>query len=158
MDFTGRDTFMAASFWAWVLGPAGAMATVGVVIASATVAEEVTEAGAAKRLAVAVMRAAAVARHAAAAGQHAPAAVAKFAATQRVTIQAVHVPVQATQQLHIVAAADIPAAAAVVDMPAAVVVDMPAVAVVDMPAAVAVVDMPAAAVVVDMPAADTSNL
>jgi hypothetical protein len=73
----------------------------------------------------------------AAAGEHAPVAVARFAATQRVTIQAVHVPVQATQQLHI--------AAVVVDMPAAVVV---------------VVDMPAVAVVVDMPAAvaDTSNL
>ena len=109
---------MAASFWAWVLGPAGAMATVGVVIASATVAEEVIEAGAAKRPAVAVMRAAA--------GEHAPAAVVRLAATQGLTIQAVHVPVQATQQLHIVAAADIPAAAVVVDMPAVAVVDMPA--------------------------------
>jgi hypothetical protein len=123
------------------------MATVGVVIASATVAEEVIEAGAAKRLAVAVMRAAAVARHAAAAGQHAPAAVARFAATQGVTIQAGRVPVQVMRQLRV--AAEIPAAA----------VGMPAVAVVDMlAAAVVVVDMPAAAVVVvDMPA-DTSNL
>ena len=134
MDFTGRDTFMAASFWAWVHGPAGAMATVGVVIASATVAEEVIEAGAAKRPAVAVMRAAA--------GEHAPAAVVRLAATQGLTIQAVRVPVQVMRQLRVAAAADIPAA---------VVVDM-------LPAAV-VVDMPAAAVVVDMPAAaDTDNL
>jgi hypothetical protein len=144
MDFTGRDTFMAASSWAWVLGPAGAMATVGVVIASATVAEEVIEAAAAPWLVVAVMRAAAVARRA---------AVVRLAATQGVTIQAGRVPVQVMRQLRV--AAEIPAAA--VGMPAVAVVDMPAAVVVDMPA-VAVVDMLAAAVVVDMPAADTSNL
>src|ERR1035437_2381059 len=124
------------------------MATVGVVIASATVAEEVIEAGAVRQPVAAVM-------HAAAAGQHAPAAVARFAATQGVTIQAGRVPVQVMRQLRV--AADIPAAvgmlaAAAVDMPAAVVVAMPAAAVVDMLAAAVVV-------VVDMPAAaDTCNL
>jgi hypothetical protein len=98
------------------------MATAGAVIASATVVEEVIVAEAARRPAAAVLRAAA--------GQNAPAAVARFTATQRLTIQAVRVPVQVTQQrhmqlLHMAAAADIPVVAAAADMPA-VVVDMKA--------------------------------
>ena len=47
MGFMGLDTSMAASSWAWGHGPAGVMATAGVDIASATVAEEVIAAAAA---------------------------------------------------------------------------------------------------------------
>jgi hypothetical protein len=60
----------------------------------------------------------------AAAGKRA-AAAARFAATQRPPIQAVRVPAQVMQLLHIVAAAD-KSVAAVVDMPAAAAVDMKA--------------------------------
>src|ERR1035437_9865642 len=130
MDFTGRVTSMAASSWAWVLGPAGATATAGVVIASATVAEEVIVAAGAPWLGGAVKRAGGGARRA---------AVVRFAATQGVTGQAGRVPVQVMRQLRV--AAEIPAA--VVDMLAAAVVDMLAVAVVDMLAVGG--DMPAAA-------------
>ena len=92
---------MVASSLAWVLGPVGATAMAGVVIASATVAEEVIVAAAARRLATAVMRAAAV--------QHDQTAVDRFASTQWPLIRAVRVPVQVMHQLRV--AADVPAAA-----------------------------------------------
>jgi len=128
MDFTGRDTFTAASSWAWAHGPAGAMATAGAAIALATVAEEVIEAGVARRPVAAIMHAEAN-----------RAAVARFAATQGLTIQAVRVPAQVVRQLR-VAAADVPAAAecaavAAAECAVAAVVECAAVAVVDMPAA-----------------------
>ena len=45
MASTGRDTSTAASSWAWARGPAGAMATAGVIIAlSAKAAEAITAA------------------------------------------------------------------------------------------------------------------
>src|ERR1700691_1299116 len=37
--FMGRAIFMAASSWAWALGPTGAMVTAGAIIASAAAAE-----------------------------------------------------------------------------------------------------------------------
>jgi hypothetical protein len=110
------------------------MATVGVVIALATVAEEVIEVGVARWPVAAILHAAAK-----------RAAVASFAATQGLTIQAVRVPAQVVRQLR-VAAADVPAAAA----------ECAAAAAVECVAAAA--ECAAAAAVVDMPAAGTGNL
>ena len=59
MDFTGRDTSMTASSWAWALGPAGATATAGVAIVSVTVVEEAIVAAVAKQQVAAIMHAAA---------------------------------------------------------------------------------------------------
>ena len=114
----------------WVPGRAGVTGTAGVAIALATVVEEVIEAGVARRPVAAIMHAEAN-----------RAAVARFAATQGLTIQAVRVPAQVVRQLR-VAAADVPAAAAEC---AAVAAAECAVAAVVECAAVAVVDMPAAA-------------
>ena len=46
MDFTGRATSTTASSWAWVPGPAGAMATAGADIASPMMAAETIAAAA----------------------------------------------------------------------------------------------------------------
>jgi hypothetical protein len=139
---------MAASFWAWGLGPAGVMATAGVSIASVTAAVEAIAAAAGPWPIAAVLRAAA---GYAAAGlftqeeRFAPAVV-KFAATQWLLIPAERVPTQAApQRLAPAAVVDRMQrqhiAAAVAVMPAAAVAVMPVVAVAVMPVvAVAVID------------------
>jgi ketosteroid isomerase-like protein len=48
-DFTGRDTFTTAYFWAWDRGPAGVTGTDGAAIASSTVAEDAITAAAVMR-------------------------------------------------------------------------------------------------------------
>jgi hypothetical protein len=100
------------------------------------VVEGAIVAAAARRPVAVIMRAAAVAKPV-------PAAVDRFAATQRPPIQVARVQVQVTHQRLRAVVADMPTAV-VADMPAAA-ADMPAVVVADMPA-VAVADMPAVAV------------
>jgi hypothetical protein len=117
-DFMGRGTSTTVSFWAWVPGPDGAMATAGAVIASVKAAAEAIAAMAVTRPAAVIT--AAVLKCAAAAAADMP--------TQRLPMAAEHAPAHpmataaaGTQRQRI-------ATAAAADMPAAVAVDTPAAA------------------------------